>query len=145
MCVGDEWVTSELKWITAVMHCMLVWCNVMGDELQSGVKILFQKLTLLSCRSTSVSPSLFLRFSFVHPIVNKRRQRGSIRAEYGTCMGVIWELHGRKMKGYTSFVYDFFVMPEIMYRIKSMMNEMLNCVLIRKNVSVLFVYLRNFY
>ena len=49
------------------------------------------------------------------------------------------------MKGYTSFVYVFFVMPEIMYRIKSMMNEMLNCVLIRKNISVLFVYLRNFY
>ena len=60
-------------------------------------------------------------------------------------MGVIWEQHGRKMKGYTSFVYVFFVMPDIMYRIKSMMNEMLNCVLIRKNISVLFVYLRNFY
>ena len=38
---GDEWVTSGLKWITRV----IVWCSlyysVMGDELQSGVKIQF--------------------------------------------------------------------------------------------------------
>ena len=38
---GDEWVTSETKWITVV----ILWCthhyNAMGDELQSSVKILF--------------------------------------------------------------------------------------------------------
>jgi len=40
-CEGDEWVTSEVKWITAV----ILWCtlcySVMGDELTSSVKILF--------------------------------------------------------------------------------------------------------
>ena len=38
---GDEWVTSETKWITAV----ILWCTYcysdMGDELTSNVKILF--------------------------------------------------------------------------------------------------------
>ena len=37
---GDEWVTSRMKWITAV----ILWCTLcysaMGDELQSSVKIL---------------------------------------------------------------------------------------------------------
>ena len=40
-CEGDEWVTSDMKWITAV----ILWCtlcySVMGDELTSSVKILF--------------------------------------------------------------------------------------------------------
>ena len=41
---GDEWVTSEAKWITAV----ILWCTYcysdMGDELTSNVKILFSFL-----------------------------------------------------------------------------------------------------
>ena len=41
---GNEWVTSETKWITAV----ILWCtyhyNAAGDELQSSVKILFPLL-----------------------------------------------------------------------------------------------------
>ena len=41
LCEGDEWVTSEVKWITAV----ILWCtlcySVMGDELTSSVKKLF--------------------------------------------------------------------------------------------------------
>ena len=127
------------------MHCMLVCCNAMGDELQSGVKILFQKQALLSCRSTSFYPSLFLRFSFVHPIINKRRQREIIRVENGIYKGVTTDKLGRNMEGYAYFIRTSFVVQEIMYRIKSLINEMLNCVLIRKNVSVLFVYLRNFY
>ena len=88
------------------MHCMLVCCNAMGDELQSGVKILFQKQALLSCRSTSFYPSLFLRFSFVHPIINKRRQRGSIRAENGTYMGLTTDLLGSYMGVASSIVQD---------------------------------------
>ena len=38
---GDEWVTSALKWITVVIFCVLIYYNVMGDELQSSMKNLF--------------------------------------------------------------------------------------------------------
>ena len=38
---GDEWVTSEAKWITVVIHSGINIYNATGDELQSSVKILF--------------------------------------------------------------------------------------------------------
>ena len=38
---GDEWVTSETKWITAVMSRVTITCSAMGDELQSSAEILF--------------------------------------------------------------------------------------------------------
>ena len=38
---GDEWVTSETKWITVVILWYTYHYNAMGDELQSSVKILF--------------------------------------------------------------------------------------------------------
>ena len=38
---GDEWVTSETKWITAVINSGINLYNATGDELQSSVKILF--------------------------------------------------------------------------------------------------------
>ena len=40
-CEGDEWVTSALKWITAVTVWQIGYYDATGDELQSGVKILF--------------------------------------------------------------------------------------------------------
>ena len=41
LCEGDEWVTSEVKWITAATIWLTLHYNAMGDELQSSVKILF--------------------------------------------------------------------------------------------------------
>ena len=41
LCKGDEWVTSESKWITAVTFYISTQYSVEGDELQSVVKILF--------------------------------------------------------------------------------------------------------
>ena len=38
---GDEWVTSGTKWITAVTHWHIKPYSTMGDELTSGMKILF--------------------------------------------------------------------------------------------------------
>ena len=38
---GDEWVTSDVKWITRVILWCTLYYNATGDELQSGVKILF--------------------------------------------------------------------------------------------------------
>ena len=40
-CEGDEWVTSALKWITAVTKRVTMTCSAEGDELTSSVKILF--------------------------------------------------------------------------------------------------------
>ena len=40
-CEGDEWVTSEVKWITRVILWCSLYYSATGDELQSGVKILF--------------------------------------------------------------------------------------------------------
>ena len=37
--VGDEWVTSALKWIAAVTQRATITYNVEGDELTSVVKI----------------------------------------------------------------------------------------------------------
>ena len=42
---GDEWVTSETKWITAATIWHIKLYNAMGDELQSYVKILMLILT----------------------------------------------------------------------------------------------------
>ena len=39
--MGDEWVTSALKWITATTLWHRKLYGAMGDELQSYVKILF--------------------------------------------------------------------------------------------------------
>ena len=41
LCEGDEWVTSEVKWITAATVWLTRYYNATGDELQSSVKILF--------------------------------------------------------------------------------------------------------
>ena len=41
LCEGDERVTSEVKWITAATIWQIKHYNATGDELQSGVKILF--------------------------------------------------------------------------------------------------------
>ena len=41
LCEGDEWVTSEEKWITVVILWGTLYYSVMGDELTSSVKILF--------------------------------------------------------------------------------------------------------
>ena len=38
---GDEWVMSEVKWITAVILWCTCYYSVMGDELTSSVKFLF--------------------------------------------------------------------------------------------------------
>ena len=38
---GDEWVTSETKWITDVILWRTHHYNASGDELTSSVKILF--------------------------------------------------------------------------------------------------------
>ena len=43
---GDEWVTSALKWITAVTKRVSITCSVEGDELTIYVKILFFKALL---------------------------------------------------------------------------------------------------
>ena len=37
--VGDEWVTSALKWIAAVTKRVTITCSAEGDELTSVVKI----------------------------------------------------------------------------------------------------------
>ena len=47
--LGDEWVTSVLKWITAVIVRLTMTCSVEGDELTSYVKILFFKALLFTC------------------------------------------------------------------------------------------------
>ena len=56
---GDEWVTSETKWITAATHWHIKPYNAMGDELQSYVKILFfdvnSTLPLLQVPSNSLA------------------------------------------------------------------------------------------
>ena len=41
LCEGDEWVTSETKWITAVMQRVTMTCSAESDELTSVAKILF--------------------------------------------------------------------------------------------------------
>ena len=41
LCKGDEWVTSEVKWITATTLWHRKLYGAMGDELQSYVKNLF--------------------------------------------------------------------------------------------------------
>ena len=46
--VGDEWVTSEVKWITVAKCWYIVLYGATGDELQSCMKILFFYLKI-SC------------------------------------------------------------------------------------------------
>ena len=56
--MGDEWVTSETKWITAATLWHIKLYNAMGDELQSSVKILFfvnSTLPLLQIPSDSLA------------------------------------------------------------------------------------------
>ena len=64
---GDEWVTSRMKWITAV----ILWCTLCysatGDELQSSVKILFSLCKSERRNSKAVMPPLILRYAFVLP------------------------------------------------------------------------------
>ena len=67
---GDEWVTSETKWITAVTHWHIKPYSTMGDELTSSVKILFLRLILLClyCKS-QVIPMWFPCKSHFSPIL----------------------------------------------------------------------------
>ena len=44
LCEGEEWVTRETKWITAATIWQIQHYNAAGDELQSGIKILFSFL-----------------------------------------------------------------------------------------------------
>ena len=68
-CEGDEWVTSETKWITAAIAWCICCYSAKGDELTSGVKILFfylQKWAILPKGFyASVDSSLCLRFKSV--------------------------------------------------------------------------------
>ena len=69
LCEGDEWVTSESKWITAV----ILWCTLCysatGDESQSSVKILFFYLWKIS---NTTQKLLCLRWSFALPPYQSR-------------------------------------------------------------------------
>ncbi len=56
LCEGDEWVTSALKWITAVTERVTTTCSVEGDELTSVAKILFFLVHLSRLYLRSVLP-----------------------------------------------------------------------------------------
>ena len=72
LCEGDEWVTSEAKWITAVMRCIINRYRAMGDELTSSMKILFFFCKNKPYNSKSLMPSLSLRSSSVPKSVQIR-------------------------------------------------------------------------
>ena len=92
---GDEWVTSETKWITSV----ILWCtycySAMGDKLQSSVKILFFFLQKWASQfkacDASVDPSLCLRSAFASVPLLLRFKTVS---NPFLIMGLTWESQG---------------------------------------------------
>ncbi len=95
LCLGDEWVTSELKWITAAILWYIKVYSVMGDELTSSVKILFFFLWKYAIRLegcyASVDPSLCLRF---RSVLNPFQVRSKSVSGPFLRMGGKWDLLG---------------------------------------------------
>ena len=85
---GDEWVTSETKWITAVICRYTDRYSVMGDELTSSVKILFF-LSVKICNTTR--RLLCLRWSSV---VSPFQVRFKSVPMIGRKMGFTWDYLG---------------------------------------------------
>ena len=96
-CEGDEWVTSALKWITAATIWQIKHYNATGDELQSGVKILF----FLSVKVSITDQRLLcLRWSFA--IVSLQIRSKSV-SNNGTYKGVTRDLHRINKKIYLTW------------------------------------------